>query len=59
VCPEERRFAEVAAGLTNRELIRLVARQAGADRYFAALLQVAGLRVRPARIAIVVPLSET
>jgi len=36
--PEEQRFAEVAAGLPNGELVRLVARQAVDDRYFAALL---------------------
>jgi uncharacterized Zn finger protein len=36
--PEERRFAEIAAGLAPGTLIGLVARQAAADRYFAALL---------------------
>lgn len=36
--PEEQRFAEIAAGLAPRKLIGLVARQAVADRYFAALL---------------------
>lgn len=38
VDPEEQRFAEIAAGLAPRKLIGLVARQAVADRYFAALL---------------------
>ncbi|MGH3609770.1 MAG: hypothetical protein ACRDRD_17015 [Pseudonocardiaceae bacterium] len=38
VDPEEQRFAEIAAGLAPRRLIGLVARQAVADRYFAALL---------------------
>lgn len=37
--PEERRFAELAAGLAPRRLIGLVARHAAADPYFAALLQ--------------------
>lgn len=36
--PEEQRFAEIAAGLAPRKLIGLVARQAVADQYFAALL---------------------
>jgi hypothetical protein len=36
--PDERRFAEIAVGLTPRALIGLVARQAVADRHFAALL---------------------
>ncbi|MGH3929255.1 MAG: hypothetical protein ACRDTF_04685 [Pseudonocardiaceae bacterium] len=38
VDPEEQRFAEIAAGLTPRKLIGLVARRAVADQYFAALL---------------------
>lgn len=36
--PAEQRFAEIAAGLAPRKLIGLVARQAAADEYFAALL---------------------
>jgi hypothetical protein len=47
VDPEEHRFAEVAAGLSNRELVRLVARQAAADQYFAALLLAAAGRLPP------------
>jgi hypothetical protein len=47
VDPEERRFAEVAAGMSRRELVRLVARQAAVDRYFAALLLAAAGRLPP------------
>jgi hypothetical protein len=36
--PDEQRFAEIAAGLTPRSLIGLVARQAVTDPHFAALL---------------------
>jgi len=36
--PDEQRFAAIAAGLAPGQLIGLVARQAAADRYFAALL---------------------
>ena len=36
--PAEQRFAEIAQGLPSRKLIGLVARQAVADPYFAALL---------------------
>jgi hypothetical protein len=45
--PEEQRFAEVAAALPNGELIRLVARRAAADRYFAASLLAAAGRLQP------------
>jgi hypothetical protein len=45
--PQEHRFAEVAAGLPNRALVRLVARQAAVDRYFAALLLAAAGRLPP------------
>lgn len=48
VDPEEQRFAEIAAGLTPRTLIGLVARQAVADRYFAALLLAGAGRLAPA-----------
>ncbi|MGQ0775093.1 MAG: hypothetical protein ACT4NY_11860 [Pseudonocardiales bacterium] len=43
--PEEQRFATIAAGLAPRKLIGLVARQAAADRYFAALLLVCADRL--------------
>jgi len=46
--PEEHEFAEIAAGLTPRALIGLVARQAVADRYFAALLLACAGRLTPA-----------
>jgi hypothetical protein len=54
VDPEEQRFAGIAAELTPRVLIDLVARQAVADRYFAALLLARAGRlppVGPAQIA--------
>ncbi len=47
VDPEEQRFAEVAGGLANGELVRLVARQAAEDRYFAALLLAAAGQLPP------------
>jgi hypothetical protein len=48
VDPEEQRFAGIAAELTPRALIDLVARQAVADRYFAALLLARAGRLPPA-----------
>ncbi|MGH3912371.1 MAG: hypothetical protein ACRDTC_03010 [Pseudonocardiaceae bacterium] len=47
VDPEEQRFATIAAGLAPRKLIGLVARQAVADRYFAALLLACADRLPP------------
>jgi hypothetical protein len=47
VDPEERRFAEIAAELRPRALIGLVARQAVADQYFAALLLARAGRLSP------------
>ncbi len=53
VDPEEQRFAEMAAGLTPRALIGLVARQAVADQHFAAsLLACAGQLPPPGPVEI-------
>jgi hypothetical protein len=48
VDPEQRQFAEIAEGVPPRVLIDLVARQAAADRYFAALLLACAGRLAPA-----------
>lgn len=45
---DQRRFAEIAAGLAPDKLIGLVARQAAADRYFAALLLACAGQLPPA-----------
>jgi hypothetical protein len=47
VDPDEQRFAAIAAGLVPGKLIGLVARQAAADRYFAALLLACADRLSP------------